>query len=73
MAQAGITIINNLVALVGGGIAAYALWYRFNVGPWCIAMWFGSAPLLIIAVTFVAIRRLLTSYYRQQGQLRNTR
>lgn len=33
-------------------IAVYAFWYRFHVGPWCRAMWGGTAPPFFIALVF---------------------
>ncbi len=59
MAKAA-TTTSNLLALASG-VGAYAVWYRLNVGPWCPAMWFGTAPLLMIGVVFFTVRRLLTA------------
>lgn len=59
MVKAG-TTTNNLIALASG-VGVYAIWYLFNVGPWCPAMWFGTAPLLMIGVVFLAVRRLLAA------------
>jgi hypothetical protein len=40
-------------------ILIYAFWYRFKVGPWCPAMWGGSAPLVIITSVFFIIHQAL--------------
>lgn len=40
--------IPQTVLALGIAIFIYALWYRWQVGPWCPAMWFGSAPVVII-------------------------
>lgn len=54
--------ISNLAIAVLLGIGIYAAYYRKTVGPWCPAMWFGSAPALIILsstwTAFVLLRRL---------------
>ena len=35
----------------------YSLWYRLQIGPWCTAMWFGTAPWFIMgSVTFMGFR-----------------
>ncbi|MFL5812296.1 MAG: hypothetical protein ACJ763_01865 [Bdellovibrionia bacterium] len=38
-----------------GAVLVYVLWYRFKVGPWCPAMWYGSAPPVIIALSFFGL------------------
>lgn len=42
------------------GVAFYAGFYWYQFGQWCIAMWFGTAPPLIIISAAVAAYRLLT-------------
>lgn len=53
---------SNLAIAVLIGIAIYAVYYRKAVGPWCPAMWFGSAPPIIILsstwTAFTLLRRL---------------
>lgn len=53
---------SNLAIAVLIGIAIYAAYYRKAVGPWCPAMWFGSAPPIIILsstwTAFTLLRRL---------------
>ena len=43
-----------------GAVAFYALWYRFTTGPWCRAMWFGTAPPVIMLLAGGSIYRLLS-------------
>jgi hypothetical protein len=47
--------------IVAGVIAVglYAAWFRLRVGPWCPAMWFGSAPPLLIIVFFFTVRSVM--------------
>jgi len=42
-----------------GSILIYAIWYKSQVGPFCSAMWFGSAPALIISFSFLFILSIL--------------
>ncbi|MBK7890499.1 MAG: hypothetical protein IPJ84_06530 [Bdellovibrionales bacterium] len=53
---------SNLAIAALTGIVIYAAYYRKAVGPWCPAMWFGSAPPIIILsstwTTFALLRRL---------------
>lgn len=53
---------SNFAIAVLIGIAIYAMYYRKAVGPWCPAMWFGSAPPIIILsstwTAFTLLRRL---------------
>lgn len=47
-------------ALSGAGsVLIYAIWYKSQVGPFCSAMWFGSAPALIISFSFLFILSIL--------------
>lgn len=47
-----------------GAVILYAAWFRATVGPWCEAMWFGTAPPVILLTAFALllslIRRLMT-------------
>ncbi len=43
-----------LFALLGA-VLVYGIWYRLSVGPWCRAMWFGTAPPVIMLLAFMAI------------------
>jgi len=42
-----------------GAVLIYALWYRIKVGPWCVAMWFGTAPIAIMLVAFLILLGIL--------------
>lgn len=43
--------LSNLAIALLTGFSVYAIYYRKSVGPWCPAMWFGSAPLVIVLAT----------------------
>lgn len=49
----------NLILAFALGIAVYAIYYKYLVGAWCNAMWFGAAPVLIIGISTIAIFRIL--------------
>src|ERR1700730_5774003 len=42
-----------------GAVILYAIWFRIWVGPWCPAMWFGTAPPVIILIAFSGILGIL--------------
>lgn len=46
---------NDLILPAIGAVATYVVWYRIQVGPWCLAMWHGTAPIFIMGVAFVSI------------------
>jgi hypothetical protein len=61
--QAGVRVYpvgleRSLLAGVGA-VGLYALWFRATVGPWCAAMWFGTAPPVLIMIFFFSLRTLL--------------
>lgn len=43
--------LKHLLAIIGS-ILSYAIWYRMQVGPWCPAMWFGTAPPILMLVFY---------------------
>lgn len=45
----------NVVIAATCAILAYLLWYRITVGPWCPAMWGGTAPIFIMTITFFIV------------------
>ncbi len=49
----------RVVVALAVGMLVWAVYYRASVGPFCPAMWFGSAPILIVALTTAATFRLL--------------
>jgi hypothetical protein len=52
----------NATQIVYSGIGAvilYPIWFRIWVGPWCPAMWFGTAPPVIILIAFFGILGIL--------------
>ncbi|HTP24582.1 MAG TPA: hypothetical protein VMK12_02835 [Anaeromyxobacteraceae bacterium] len=57
-ASAPSTVFQVAVAALGA-LAAYVLWYRLSVGPWCSAMWVGTAPPLLMLVAFALLLAVL--------------
>lgn len=49
----------NAVNALGFSLLIWAIYYRISVGPWCQAMWFGTAPALVISISFIYIYRYL--------------
>jgi len=49
----------HLAVAAAGAVVVYALWFRVQVGPWCPAMWFGTAPPVIMLLSFAALLGLL--------------
>ncbi len=47
--------LGQILVSLSGAILVYVAWYRFTVGPWCRAMWFGTAPPVVMLLTFTAI------------------
>lgn len=41
------------------GVFTWVVYYRFSVGPWCPAMWFGTAPPLVMLLAGQLTYRLL--------------
>lgn len=53
-----LTGIHYLLAAMGS-VLIYAIWYKSTVGPFCMAMWFGTAPVFVIGFSFLALVRVL--------------
>jgi hypothetical protein len=49
----------SVLAATLSAVVIYMLWYRFSIGPWCVAMWFGTAPPVIMGVVFLVVLTLL--------------
>ena len=45
----------HIIAAAIGAVVFYAAWFRFSVGPWCPAMWFGTAPPVFILTGFALL------------------
>ncbi len=43
---------SQIIYSVCGAVILYAIWFRIWVGPWCLAMWFGTAPPVIMLIVF---------------------
>lgn len=52
----------HVVAAAIGAVVLYAGWFRFSVGPWCPAMWFGTAPPVFILAGFAVLLGLLRRF-----------
>jgi len=44
-------------------LLSYIVWYRLTTGQICTAMWFGTAPIVIIGLVFVSSLNLLRRYW----------
>ena len=62
-ALAPIAVLQIAVAALGA-LGSYALWYRLSVGPWCPAMWFGTAPPVFMLLAFSVLLALLRRFWR---------
>ncbi len=47
------------------GILVYVIWYGVTTGQYCSAMWFGSAPPVIIFIAAATCYRLLGQRQRR--------
>lgn len=55
------------VALAGAGaVLFYIAWYRMTTGQLCPAMWFGSAPPVIMLVSFVILLGTFRRLFRER-------
>ncbi len=52
----------RVVAAIVGAVVLYAAWFRFSVGPWCPAMWFGTAPPVFILAGFALLLGLFRRF-----------
>ena len=50
----------RVVVSAAGAVLIYVFWYRIKVGPWCPAMWGGTAPFVIILVAFLILLGILS-------------
>jgi hypothetical protein len=55
----------SLIAL-GSAVGIYVIWYWFEVGQFCLAMWFGTAPFFIIGISFISMHRLLRHFFESE-------
>ena len=52
----GSASVGHVAAAAVGAVVLYAVWFRFSVGPWCPAMWFGpAAPVFVLAAFAVLL------------------
>jgi hypothetical protein len=56
---AGVMGLMRLLISLLVGVIAYVIWYGVTVGHFCPAMWFGTAPPVIILLSSVAAYRIL--------------
>lgn len=54
----------NLILAGFVAVAVYMTYYRWQVGPFCPAMWFGTAPIFIMAMTAWCTFTLLQRWRR---------
>ena len=47
--------VGHIAAAVAGAVGLYAAWFRLSVGPWCEAMWYGTAPAVFILTAFAVL------------------
>lgn len=52
------------VLLAGLGAGSLILGEELEVGPWCPAMWFGTAPPVIMVATFAILLGLFRRFWR---------
>jgi hypothetical protein len=50
--------LNMFLISGAGAVLIYCVWYNLTVGSFCLAMWFGTAPAVIIGVAFLSIFRI---------------
>ena len=48
-------LVANAISL-GAGVLIYVLWYWYEVGQFCVAMWFGTAPPVIIGLSALTLQ-----------------
>ena len=53
----------RVAAAAIGAVVVYAIWFRFSVGPWCPAMWFGTAPPVFILAAFAVLLGLFRRFW----------
>jgi hypothetical protein len=52
----------HVIAAAIGAVVLYAAWFRFSAGPWCPAMWFGTAPPVFILAGFALLLGLFRRF-----------
>jgi len=52
----------RVAAAATGAVVVYAIWFRFSVGPWCPAMWFGTAPPVFVLAAFAVLLGLFRRF-----------
>jgi len=55
--------VGRVAAAAIGAVVLYAAWFRFSAGPWCPAMWFGTAPPVFILVGFAMLLGLFRRFW----------
>ena len=53
----------RVVAAALCAVVLYAVWFRFNAGPWCPAMWFGFGPPFFVLTVFSILLCLLRRFW----------
>jgi hypothetical protein len=49
----------EIIVAAVGAVVVYAVWFRIQVGAWCPAMWFGTAPPVIMLLAFSVLLTIL--------------
>lgn len=55
--------VGRVAAAAIGAVILYAAWFRFSAGPWCPAMWFGTAPPVFILTCFALLLGLFRRFW----------
>lgn len=53
----------RVAAAAIGAVVMYAAWFRVSAGPWCPAMWFGTAPPVFILIAFGVLLGLFRRFW----------
>ena len=56
--------VGRVAVAVVVAVALYAAWYRFTVGPWCEAMWYGTLPPVFVLLAFGVVLALVRRTWR---------
>jgi hypothetical protein len=56
--------VGRVAVAVVAAVALYVVWYRFTVGPWCEAMWYGTLPPVFVLSVFGGVLGLLRRFWR---------
>jgi hypothetical protein len=60
---AGPASVGHVAVSVLVAVALYAGWFRVSVGPWCEAMWYGTAPAVFILAMFAVVLGLVRRFW----------